>query len=71
MRRLTEPQAHRARTDIIEGRFPEGLRARCAWCRAVAAADEGRFLEVVVPGTGATRVFKCSDCVESEAEGAA
>ena len=71
MRRLTEPQAHRARTDIIEGRFPEGLRARCAWCRSVAPADDGRFVDVDVPGTGATRGFKCGGCLASEREGAA
>ena len=64
MRKLTEPEAHRARAAIIEGSYPEGMHARCAWCRKVAPAAEGEFVEVTVPGTGATKVFKCSDCRE-------
>jgi hypothetical protein len=64
MRRLSDPEAHRARTDLLEGRFPEDMRARCAWCRSVRPAREGRFVEVNVPGTGHTSMFKCSTCLE-------
>jgi hypothetical protein len=71
MRRLTEPEAHRARAAIIEGEFPEGMNARCAWCRKVAAVSGGRFVTVNVPGTGATSMFRCSDCLGGERQGAA
>jgi hypothetical protein len=71
MRRLTEPEAHRARAAIIEGEFPEGMTARCAWCRKVAAVAEGRFVTVNVPGTGATSMFRCSECLGGERQGAA
>ncbi|MDQ3662655.1 MAG: hypothetical protein M3526_00585 [Actinomycetota bacterium] len=71
MRRLTEPEAHRARAAIIEGDYPEGMTARCAWCRKIAAVSAGRFVSVHVPGTGATSVFKCPDCLGGEREGAA
>ncbi len=63
MRRLTEPEAHRARAAIIEGEFPEGMNARCAWCRKVGAVAAGEFVTVDIPGTGATRVFRCGSCV--------
>ena len=71
MRRLTEPEAHRARAAIIEGDYPEGMTARCAWCRKIAAVSTGRFVSVHVPGTGATSVFKCPDCLDGEREGVA
>lgn len=71
MRKLTEPEAHRARAAIIEGNFPEGMHARCAWCRKVAPAGEGEFLDIKVPGTGATKVFRCSDCRDQRSDSAA
>jgi hypothetical protein len=71
MRRLTEPEAHRARAAIIEGDFPEGMNARCAWCRKVAAVSGGEFVTVNVPGTGATSVFKCSTCSDGRRNSAA
>jgi hypothetical protein len=46
------------------------MHARCAWCRDVNPAREGRFIEVNVPGTGQTSMFQCSDC-DHEREGAA
>jgi hypothetical protein len=64
MRRLSDPEAHRARTDLVEGRFPEGMNARCAWCRKVKPARDGDFVAVNVPGTGSTSMFKCSSCRE-------
>ncbi len=70
MRRLTEPEAHRARTAIIEGQFPQDMQARCAWCRRVETVGEGRFVAVEVPGTGHTQMFKCSSCLK-EGEGSA
>jgi hypothetical protein len=71
MRRLTEPEAHRARAAIIEGEFPEGMSARCAWCRKVGAVAEGEFVAVNVPGTGATQVFRCGACLDGERNSAA
>ena len=70
MRKLSDPEAHRARTAIVEGRFPEDMNARCAWCREVSPAREGKFIEVNVPGTGHTGMFQCSRC-EQERRGAA
>jgi hypothetical protein len=70
MRKLSDPEAHRARTALVEGRFPEDMHARCAWCRDVHPAREGRFIEVNVPGTGQTSMFQCSDC-DHERKGAA
>lgn len=62
MRKLTEPQAHRGRVDIIEGRFPPGMQSRCAWCEAVVAIEEGEFVEVKRSTQGAARIFRCNDC---------
>ena len=66
MRRLSDPEAHRARTDLLEGRIPADMNARCAWCRGVHPAREGRFVVVNVPGTGHTSMFKCSSCLQEE-----
>ena len=68
MRKLTEPQAHRGRVAVIEGNFPEGMQARCAWCGDVQAVEEGQMLDTIRRGPGATHLFKCSKCLE---EGAA
>jgi hypothetical protein len=46
----------------VEGRFPEDMNARCAWCRKVTSARDGEFVEVNVPGTGPTSMFKCARC---------
>ena len=70
MRKLSDPEAHRARTDLVEGRFPEDMNARCAWCRNVRPARAGEFIEVNVPGTGHTSMFRCADCAQ-ERQGAA
>ena len=64
MRRLSDSEAHRARTDLLEGRIPEDMQARCAWCRNVRPARAGAFVSVNVPGTGHTSMFKCSECQE-------
>ncbi len=66
VRKLTEPQAHRGRVAIIEGNFPEGMQARCAWCRDVAPVNEGEFVVSTRPGNGPSRLFRCSDCSEKE-----
>ena len=68
MRKLTEPQAHRGRVAVIEGNFPEGMQARCAWCSTVQSVEEGELMSIARRGGGATRVFKCGKCLE---EGAA
>jgi hypothetical protein len=70
VRRLSDPEAHRARTDLLEGRIPADMNARCAWCRAVRPAREGRFVVVNVPGTGDTSMFKCSSCLGQEGSAA-
>ncbi|MEA2505667.1 MAG: hypothetical protein QOH48_285 [Actinomycetota bacterium] len=62
MRRLSEPEAHRGRMAIIEGRFPEGMTARCSWCGTVQPANDGEFLAIRIPGTGPSRVFRCGNC---------
>jgi hypothetical protein len=49
MRKLTEPQAHRGRVAIIEGRFPEGMQARCAWCGKVDEVAEGEMVSTDRP----------------------
>ncbi len=71
MRKLTEPEAHRGRTALIDGRFPQDMQARCAWCRRVDAVGEGAFVTVDVPGTGHTRMFRCSSCAKEDAGSAA
>lgn len=62
MRKLTEPQAHRGRVDVIEGRFPEGMKSRCAWCRNVFDVVEGEFVELERSAVGPSRVFCCASC---------
>ena len=62
MRRPTEPEAHRARAALIDGRVPPEMQARCAYCRQVSTASEGKFVVVEVPGTGHTRMFRCASC---------
>ena len=71
MRKLTEPQAHRGRVAVIDGHFPEGMRARCAWCRNVYPVAEGELVTSTPRGGGATRIFRCSECADAEREGAA
>jgi hypothetical protein len=71
MRKLTEPQAHRGRVAVIDGNFPEGMRARCAWCRRIEPIIEGEMVSAHTGGNGATRMFKCSGCLTEENEGAA
>jgi uncharacterized protein YlaI len=56
---------------VIEGDFPEGMTARCAWCRRIEQVAEGEMIAARRPGSGAMRLFKCSDCQEREREGAA
>ena len=65
MRKLTEPQAHRGRVDVIEGRFPPGMKSRCAWCRTVAEVTDGEFVELKRSAQGATRVFRCASCKDA------
>ena len=66
MRKPTEPEAHRGRVALIEGRLPEGMQARCGWCRNVSDASEGEFVAVKAPGAGASRVFRCASCSDKE-----
>jgi hypothetical protein len=52
---------------IIEGRFPEGMTARCSWCGTVQLANDGEFLAIRIPGTGPSRVFRCGSCRDESA----
>ena len=71
MRKLTEPQAHRGRVAVIEGNFPEGMRARCAWCQTIEEVEQGQMLAAEHRGSGPTRLYRCSKCLDEEREGAA
>ena len=71
MRKLTEPQAHRGRVAVIDGNFPEGMQARCAWCGQIEEIVEGEMVSARAGASGATRMFKCSRCLTEESEGAA
>jgi len=62
MRKLSEPEAHRARVEIMEGRFPPDMKTRCAWCSKVGLVSEGEFVARTVRGLGPTQFFMCSDC---------
>lgn len=70
-RRPASEGNHAARISILELRFPKGMRARCSWCNSVAAAADGRWLEVLFssPGSGVVsgRVFQCRACQSSAA----
>jgi hypothetical protein len=63
MRRLTDSQAHKARAALIDGEYPEGMKARCARCEKVRAIAQGELFEVSPHAEGPQRVFVCSDCV--------
>lgn len=63
MRKLTEPQAHAGRAAVIDGRYPDGMQARCAWCRRVSSVREGKLMDVRPSGDGPTRAFKCHRCL--------
>jgi hypothetical protein len=71
MRKLTEPQAHRARAAIIDGNYPKDLQARCGWCRSVLPVKKGEFVDLPRKGAGPSRAFKCSDCIARERGSAA
>ena len=71
MRKLSEPEAHRARTAIINGDYPEGMQARCGWCGGVREVSEGSFVDAARPGVGAARVFRCENCEQDEESSAA
>ncbi len=62
MRRIRGPEAHSARMALIEGRFPAGMNARCSMCSEIRPVAEGEFVEIRLPGTGHTQVFRCADC---------
>ncbi len=70
MRKPTEPESHRARIDLIEGRYPEGMRSRCAVCKTVTEVTDGRFVTGNDVGTGPTQLFVCSDCWSKLSEAA-
>lgn len=71
MRKLTEPQAHRGRVAVIDGEYPEGMKARCAWCGNVQPVDEGELVASRTKGDGPSRLYMCSDCLDERREGAA
>ncbi|HVM35941.1 MAG TPA: hypothetical protein VM784_11435 [Actinomycetota bacterium] len=67
MRRPTEPEAHRARVSVIEGKYPEGMKARCAWCGKVREVATGAFVEVKRHAHGPSRAFRCGNCADGRA----
>ena len=68
MRRPTDAEAHRARSALIEGRYPDGMQARCASCGKVRSIAEGEMRDTgQSPSTGAQRYFVCAECVEASA----
>lgn len=71
MRKLSEPEAHRGRQAVINGEYPEGMQARCAWCGEVRPVIEGSFVGGARPGIGAARVFRCGECQKDGEETAA
>ncbi|MFN2593811.1 MAG: hypothetical protein ABR579_02840 [Actinomycetota bacterium] len=71
MRKLSEPEAHRARAAIINGEYPEGMQARCAWCADIRPISEGTFVDAARPGVGAARVFRCETCEQDQESSAA
>ena len=64
MRRPTEAEAHRARSRLIDGEYPEDMQARCALCATVAPISQGRMVELKVRSDGPARVFLCRACAE-------
>jgi hypothetical protein len=67
MRRPTEPEAHRARVNLIDGNYPEGMKARCAWCGNVREVAQGAFVEMPRRTDGPARAFRCKDCADGRA----
>lgn len=66
MRKIKETEAHRARTAIIEGQFPEGMQARCAWCGNVREVTKGEFVDSSLIAAGPGKVFRCAECADKE-----
>ena len=64
MRRLSEPEAHRGRVAVIQGEYPEGMRARCGGCEKVFDIADGSLVEIKGRGSQATRIFLCASCLE-------
>ena len=72
MRKPTQPEAHRGRVALLEGRFPEGMKTRCSWCREIREVQEGSFVSVTEGRGGAeTRFFKCDKCGGGKSQTAA
>lgn len=67
MRRPTEPEAHRARVSVIEGEYPEGMRARCAWCGNIREVARGAFVDLPRRGDGPSKAFRCGECADTRA----
>ena len=64
MRKITEPQAHRARAALVEGAYPEDMKARCAACGKVGAVSEGSLMRARKQTPGATGFFVCGGCAD-------
>lgn len=71
MRKISEPEAHRGRIAVIEGQYPDGMQARCAWCARVEEVQNGQFCTVKKTGEGPAKLYKCSQCLEDESSSAA
>ena len=41
------------------------MKARCAWCGEVTDVAAGKMLSISRSGGGATRAFKCDDCLDA------
>ena len=64
MRRLTEPQAHRGRAAVIDGRYPEGMQARCVLCGKSQPIEKGKLVAGRARPNEPVRHFLCSNCVK-------
>ena len=66
MRKIKEPEAHRARAAVVDGNYPEGMRVRCSWCQTVVGPTEGEFRYGRTARTGTANFFKCQSCLDRE-----
>jgi hypothetical protein len=47
------------------------MRSRCAWCGSIAEAEKGEFVDVKPAAGGASKLFKCPDCLAGQDESVA
>ena len=71
MRRLSDPEAHRGRTALIDGKYPEGMKGRCSICSKVSSIEEGKMVDAPRSSRGPARAFVCAGCLSDRSEDAA